>query len=123
MDIKKIDLNMATNYLSVDKLNWIQVNDNNFVLKGGLFFKENKSFHRLPETIETRPNLITLGKHSSGIYFDFKTNSTAISLKIDILSKAYMAHMAATGQNGFDLYFKNKGKWIFLATTKVNLES
>ncbi|HHV14940.1 MAG TPA: hypothetical protein GXX66_04750 [Acholeplasmataceae bacterium] len=93
MDIKKIDLNMATNYLSVDKLNWIQVNDNNFVLKGGLFFKENKSFHRLPETIETRPNLITLGKHSSGIYFDFKTNSTAISLKIDILSKAYMAHM------------------------------
>jgi lysophospholipase L1-like esterase len=123
MDIKKIDLNMATNYLSVDRVNWIQVNNDNFVLKGGLFFKENKSFHRLPKTIETRPNLIALGKHSSGIYFDFKTNSTAISLKVDILSKAYMAHMAATGQNGFDLYFKNKGKWIFLATTKVNFES
>lgn len=44
MDIKKIDLNMATNYLSVDKLNWIQVNDNNFVLKGGLFLKKTNLF-------------------------------------------------------------------------------
>ncbi len=123
MDIKKIDLNMATNYLSVDKVNWLQVNKDNFLLKGSLFLKENNSFHRLPKSIETRANLIALGKHSSGIYFDFKTNTTAISLKVDIFSKAYMAHMTATGQNGFDLYFKNEGKWVFLATTKVNSES
>lgn len=123
MDIKKIDLNMANNYLSVDNVNWIQVNNNNFALKGSLFLKENNNFYRLPNTIKTRDNLIALGKHSSGIYFDFKTNSTAISLKVDIASKAYMAHMAATGQNGFDLYFKNEGKWVFLATTKINLES
>ena len=30
-----------------------------------------------------------------------------------------MAHIAATGQNGLIL-FQNEGKWVFLATTKIN---
>lgn len=84
----------------------------------GLAFKNG--FYRLRDTDYVSDNVSRLNRHPSGVNISFKTNSSRIKIKAELTTKAYMDHMTAIGQIGFDLYYKHENKYVFLASTKVN---
>ncbi len=91
-----------------------------FVVHGLPWFFENQNFSRLPNDVFVSKNIEFLKLHPSGAYLSFSTNSTFIKVKATVSSKSYMSHMPATGILGCDLYILDKGKWLFLNTTKVD---
>jgi hypothetical protein len=116
MDIRVIDKNMAN--LENSNSNEIKYFDlNNEFLRGRAF---NTGFHRLRETDIVSKNVEVLQKHPSGLNISFKTNANRIKIRVKMATKAYMNHMTAVAQIGFDLYYKHNDKYVFLATTKVN---
>lgn len=120
MKITNVDVNMKDSSKVVSKMKWYKASEENFSIHGLLWRDLNKNFHRLVDSDDLRENLRFLSSHPSGVYITFTTNSTSISLKASVSSGAYMSHMTAIGQCGFDLYVKHKNKYIFLATTKIN---
>lgn len=119
-DIKKIDINMADSKMQNASTIFYDALGDKFTIHGLYWVKENKNYHRLPDTLETRDNLKALAAHPSGAYISFKTDSTSISVRVKNLSASYMAHMSACGQCGLDLYVKGDNEYIFLQTTKIN---
>lgn len=119
-DIKVIDKNMADATLEKKETIWIDALSDNFTIHGLYWVKENKNYHRLPDTLETRSNLLALASHPSGAFVSFITDSQSISVRVTNSSTSYMAHMSACGQCGLDLYAKVDDEYIFLATTKIN---
>ena len=116
MDIRVIDKNMAG--LENSNSSDIKYYDlNNEFLRGRAF---NTGLHRLRQTDIVSKNVEVLQKHPSGFNISFKTNANKIKIRVKMATKAYMNHMTAVGQIGFDLYYKNNDKYVFLATTKVN---
>lgn len=121
MDIKKIDLKMADAQASQDEFFWKKAYEKPFTVHGLYWINENKNYHRLRDTLETRENLKNLASHPSGAFISFRTDSTQIELKVKNASAAYMAHMSACGQGGLDLYvLKDDGNFSFINTTKIN---
>ncbi len=120
MDIKVIDKNMADAKKNNDTFEWLKGLDKPFTIHGLYWVKENKNFHRLRDSLNTRQYLKDLSAHPSGAYISFATDSTSIQLRVKNSSAAYMAHMSACGQGGLDLYFLNKDSYTFLTTTKIN---
>ncbi len=120
MDIKTIDKNMADAKITEETFKWLNGLNEPFTVHGLYWKEENNNFHRLRDSLVTRENLKNLSMHPSGAYISFATDSTSIQLKVKNSSAAYMAHMSACGQGGLDLYFKNKDKYTFLTTTKIN---
>jgi lysophospholipase L1-like esterase len=96
---------------------WHAVTPDDVMGKG---WKDTKApFDRLParaEKIVRRP-IWELSRHSAGLYVDFTTNVKSISARWTLTSdRLAMAHMAATGVSGLDLYINRDGKWHYLAT-------
>lgn len=120
MDIKTIDKNMADAKITEKTFKWFNGLNEPFTIHGLYWVKENKNFHRLRDTLETREYLKNLSMHPSGAYISFATDSTSIQLRVKNSSAAYMSHMSACGQGGLDLYFLNNDKYTFLTTTKIN---
>lgn len=119
-DIKKIDTNMADSKMQEASTIFYDAFCGSFVIHGLYWASENKNFHRLPDTLETRDNLKALAAHPSGAYLSFRTDSSSISVKVKNQSASYMAHMSACGQCGLDLYVKVNDELVFLSTTKIN---
>lgn len=116
MNIKKIDKNMAFADKKNDQLcQWIDLNNSN--LRGTY---EYNGFTRIKEEVFISPNIEYLKTHTSGLNITFKTDSTSIRIKAQVGGASYMAHMTSCGQIGFDLYYKDNGKFKFINTTKVN---
>ncbi|MFA6626913.1 MAG: SGNH/GDSL hydrolase family protein [Bacilli bacterium] len=114
--IKKIDPQMTDNMtLPSNKDQWINLDHPS--LRG---VASQYHFERLGSAPFVSKNVDVLSKHSSGINMMFETNSTHIKVKASLIGAAYMAHMTAVATVGFDLYVLKRGKWVFLATTKVN---
>ena len=119
MDIRDIDINMKENETESDETT-TYYNLNNSYLRGRAF---NSGFSRLRDNDYVSENVNRLKHHTSGINIDFKTNSNTISIKATVDSAAYMVHMTAIGQIGFDLYVKRNEKFVFIGTTKINKPS
>ena len=98
-------------------LAWHAVTPDDVVGKG---WKDTKApFDRLPARAEkiVRQPIWELSRHSAGLYVDFKTNAKSISARWTLTSdRLAMAHMAATGVSGLDLYINRDNKWHYLAT-------
>lgn len=80
-------------------------------------------YTRLPASIQgkVREAVWDLGQNSSGIAVRFRTNSKCIGARWKLLNNFGMAHMAATGVKGLDLYALDKdGKWKFAGTAQPN---
>lgn len=116
MDIRVIDKRMAeSDGSTISEIKYYNLN--NEYLRGRAF---DTGFHRLRNSDFISESVQTLQKHSSGINISFKTNSDIIKIKAVLPNKAYMNHMTAIGQIGFDIYIKNNDKYLFLAATNVN---
>jgi hypothetical protein len=70
-------------------------------------------YERLPAYLKEvcRPPVWNLGKNTSGLAIRFRTNSTAISAKWEVLGDNRMNHMTDTGIKGLDLYAWEEGHW------------
>ncbi|MBO4985022.1 MAG: SGNH/GDSL hydrolase family protein [Bacteroides sp.] len=72
-------------------------------------------YDRLPDSLETkaRKQLVDLGHNSAGMAIRFRSNSTTIKAKWEVLNKFGMGHMTNIGVRGVDLYCMDEGKWYF----------
>lgn len=70
-------------------------------------------YERLPVYLKDicRPPVWNLGKNTSGLAIRFRTNSTAISAKWEVVGNNQMNHMTETGIKGVDLYAWEEDHW------------
>ena len=86
-------------------------NDDRFVIEGLAFLKENNNeYFRIPKD---QKDLVSeavywLAGQPSGGQIRFITNAKKISVKVKNKGDYLMCHMACTGQQGVDLYYKRK---------------
>lgn len=100
-------------------------NDDRFVIEGLAFFNENnKEYFRIPLN---KKGLVSdavywLAGQPSGGQIRFITNAKKISVKIKNKGDYLMCHMACTGQQGVDLYYKRKKerKYTFFTCAKFS---
>lgn len=84
-----------------------------------LFRKATKTtltrYERLPDSLRniSRKPLWELGRNSAGLAVRFRSNSTRIAAKWEVLLNRNMNHMTPTGIKGLDLYCLQDGKWLF----------
>ncbi len=73
-------------------------------------------YERLPKYIKDncRERLWQLGKNTSGLAIRFRSNSTQIAAKFNLVIDIRMNHMTATGMKGLDLYAWNGKDWQFV---------
>ena len=83
-------------------------------------------YDRLPLSYKdkVRGPVWTLSQSSAGISVNFRSNTTSVSAKWEVLADLEMNHMAETGIKGVDLYIKTGNEWQFVNTgrpeAKVN---
>lgn len=80
-------------------------------------------YTRLPASVQNsiRKAVWDLGQNSSGIAVRFRSNSKCIGAKWKLLNNFSMAHMAATGIRGLDLYALGEdNEWHFAGTAQPN---
>lgn len=72
-------------------------------------------YERLPDSLQkiSRKPLWNLGRNSAGLAVRFRSNSTCIAARWEVLNNMSMNHMTATGIKGLDLYCLQGNKWIF----------
>ena len=72
-------------------------------------------YERLPDSLRniSRKPLWELGRNSAGLAVRFRSNSTRIAAKWEVLLNRNMNHMTPTGIKGLDLYCLQDGKWLF----------
>lgn len=73
-------------------------------------------YERLPDSLRniSRKPLWALGQNSAGLALRFRSNSTTIAAKWEVLLNRNMNHMTPTGIKGLDLYCLQDGKWVFV---------
>ena len=59
---------------------------------------------------------------SAGIAVLFKTNSSTISVKPEIVYTQFTTSTSGIATRGFDLYIKKDGKWLYAASQSVSVE-
>lgn len=76
------------------------------------------SYQRLPDSLEniSRKELWDLGRNSAGMAIRFRSNSTTIKAKWEVLNQFRMGHMTNIGVRGVDLYAIDEGKWYFVGS-------
>lgn len=124
--IGKYDKNMVSASFENEKMKYYNPLDNDiFIIEGLPWVKENKNYYRLPEKYlhSVTEAVEWLAKMPSGGQIRFKTNSKKISLKIKNFGDYQMCHMPACGQQGADIYYKEKNKFKFFSVTKFEAPS
>jgi len=97
-----------------------------FPLLGKTSDSTETRYERLPEALKevSRPPVWHLGKNSSGLAIRFRSNSTQISARWNLLEDVNLNHMTDTGVKGLDLYAWNGQRWQFVnsgrPTAKMN---
>jgi hypothetical protein len=73
-------------------------------------------YERLPDSLEhiTRERVWELGKCSAGLAIRFRSNSTIIAAKWEVLFDRQLTNMTPIGTKGLDLYTLFDGKWRFV---------
>ncbi|WP_353183463.1 SGNH/GDSL hydrolase family protein [Parapedobacter lycopersici] len=77
-----------------------------------------RSYYRLPDDMEqlVRPPVWNLSRQNAGVYIEFTTDASAITVRYQVSEALDMPHMPATGVSGVDLYAKHKnGGWDWAA--------
>ena len=94
------------------------VDAQNLEVLGRAFDNTSGAYGRLPSDMQSqyRADLWELGKCTAGVAVRFSSNATVLGAKWTLLGNYTMAHMAATGQHGLDLYVLDNGKWRYLGT-------
>ncbi|MDD2937694.1 MAG: SGNH/GDSL hydrolase family protein [Proteiniphilum sp.] len=87
-----------------------------FPLIGKTSEQTETRYERLPVSLKevSRPPVWHLGKNTSGLALRFRSNSTHISARWELLEDVSMNHMTDTGIKGLDLYAWNGRRWQFV---------
>lgn len=122
IDVQKHDRNMQITTPELEGLRWKEAYDKPFDLAGFPWFSEDKLYRRMPvNTSGTLPKAVdNLANCTAGGQIRFQTDSKRIGLKVQLLDRANMYHMPATGQCGFDLYLGEPGKQTFHSVTRFD---
>lgn len=93
-----------------------------FLIEGTAIPESEKEspYDRLPASYKekVREPVWDLSKCAAGITARFKSNSTSILLKWEVLNNFSMNHMPATGIRGVDLYCRVGDSWQYVNTAK-----
>lgn len=73
-------------------------------------------YERLPDSLENvvRKPVWELGRCSAGLAVRFRSNTSTVAARWDVLYDRNMNHMTATGVKGLDLYCLVDGEWRFV---------
>lgn len=91
-----------------------------FDVHGLLWIEQNQDFSRLPKDVHVSDVIDRLKENPSGAYLSFETDSPILAIRAKRPEKAFMSHMTAIGQGGFDLYIRRNGKLLFLNSAKTD---
>ncbi|MDD2475753.1 MAG: SGNH/GDSL hydrolase family protein [Dysgonamonadaceae bacterium] len=92
-----------------------------FPLLGKITDETETKFERLPCYLKgnvSRPAIWSLGKNTSGLAIRFRSNTTSVSAKWEVLQNISMNHFTETGIKGLDLYTWENNKWQFVNTAR-----
>ncbi|ULT24494.1 hypothetical protein KUH03_36955 [Sphingobacterium sp. E70] len=84
---------------------WFSPLDDKHV-EGRLDNQKLTAFGRLPDELEkqVRKPVWELGQNSAGLYIDFRTSASEITVQYQVSGGLNMPHMPTTGVSGLDLY-------------------
>lgn len=97
---------------------WFSPLDDKHV-EGRLVHQKFTAYNRLPDELENqvRKPVWELGCNSAGIYVDFQTGSSEITVQYQVAGGLNMPHMPTTAVSGLDLYAYDKvnkvWKWAY----------
>jgi lysophospholipase L1-like esterase len=99
------------------------VESGKFPVFGKISDETETRYERLPANMRdvVREPVWNLGKHTAGLFLRFATNSSSIGVRWTLRSNFRMAHMTDVGVRGFDLYALENGEWVFVNSTRPQL--
>lgn len=105
---------------------WYSPAKSPFKVSGFAWFDEERIYRRLPSWASTYiPKEVNrLANHTSGGQIRFQTNSSKLSIYVELTGPANMPHMPATGQCGVDCYVSEEDtltNFKYVDTTKFNI--
>ncbi|GAA4294349.1 SGNH/GDSL hydrolase family protein [Anaerocolumna aminovalerica] len=128
-DIRDIDKNMSNNGLTATEgIKWFKPYEEPLRLSGFQYFSEDRVYRRLPLSKKVlfervNNNLNILSEDTAGGQVAFRTNSSRILVRAKNKIGHDMVNMAASGQNGFDLYLGQNGERLkFYGITKFDVK-
>lgn len=114
-NISDIDKNFAVKPLEKsDNLCWYSIDGEPFSIHG--IIKENGAYCRMPAAVaETVSSGVAwLNCNTAGGRVRFKTDATAIAIRVKMPNAERLPHMPLSGSAGFDLYVKVNGREQYL---------
>lgn len=104
--MEKLDENMNILYSESKDITWYTPKSGPLRVSGLAWFEEEKLYRRLPRKphVEIPDAVDRLADCPAGGQIKFQTNAHKLIIRVKLTGKAYMSHMAATGQCGFDCY-------------------
>ena len=95
-------------------------NAEQFPLIGKISEETETRYERLPAYLrdKSREPVWALGKNTAGLAIRFRSNSTSISAKWDVLNNRSMQHMTNLGIKGLDLYAWENNQWRFVNSAR-----
>lgn len=110
-----LDSNLAPKAAGPEPLVWHDPASPPFRLAGFAWYETDRRFRRLPlssfDVLEKiNPRLNALANQTAGGQLRFYTDSTALSLRVELSSAAGLSCMTPAGQSGFDLYLGMDGQ-------------
>lgn len=98
-----------------------------FLIEGLAFFEKEHLYRRLPVNCKDTVTdaVYWLSKMPSGGQIRFRSNATKIVVHVKSSGEYMMPHMTKVGQQGLDLYYKEKGqrKYNFYTSTTFSVPS
>lgn len=109
----------SVNLKAQNKLKYHEVTE--LPLIGKADFKSPHRYFRFPDELQDklRPRVWELSTHSSGMAIRFRSNTTSIAVKWEVLYDYGMNHMTDTGIKGLDLYCLDEHQdWQFVKSAR-----
>jgi hypothetical protein len=106
--IEDIDKNLQPQTVQDDRgLRWLSAHDARFTMRGLPWHEENgQSFCRLPHRAEpiVRDNVWALAQAPASAHLAFRSNTSALAVRVRNSDTGFMPHMPLSGSNGLFLF-------------------
>ncbi len=120
--LEKYDKNMICAKFSDEEFNYYDIKQSPFVIEGLAWFEKEKEYYRVPlaSKNDVSEAVYWLASHTAGAQVRFKSDSNRVVVKVKLRDRPNMSHMPATGQCGFDLYYKDEKETNYHFFTSTN---
>jgi lysophospholipase L1-like esterase len=125
--IEELDKSFAASSVTnASALTWRSGNDARFTVRGLGWFEENeRGWARLPHRAKgvVREPVWDLAQCPASARIVFRSDTTAMAVRVTNASAVLMNHMAPTGSNGVALYCGEPGRMRYWATARPELDT